>query len=200
MYKLTSGLFCAKRFLRPITMSLPTPKLPESMKGLVAPPKLHLYTAGTPNGYKVSVLLEELVLAYPSLKHSDLSYDTVFLNFDDKQQLTPEFKAINPNGRIPALIDDNHGGHRVFESANVLLWLVENYDKEYRFWFKDPIERSTALTWIFFIQGGRWTMCSDGAMLIIVGVGPMQGQANHFVYVGDYPRRHQAGRELMMSR
>ena len=154
--------------------SFPKPQLPESMNDLQTPPKLHLWTAATPNGYKVSIILEELILAYPDLAHKELSYDYTFISFDNKDQRTPGFLAVNPNGRIPTLVDDNvsqggwaaelpdggsgakvAGGHKVFESASIMLWLVENYDKEHKFWFKDPILRSKALTWIFWTQGGE---------------------------------------------
>ncbi|WVQ84895.1 hypothetical protein IAT38_007058 [Cryptococcus sp. DSM 104549] len=145
-----------------MSSTLPAPKLPESFKDATSTP-LHLYTVGTPNGHKVSILLEELHAAYPDAK--ELAYDVVQIRFSELDQKKPEFLAINPNGRIPALVDDNAGGHKVWESASILLWLVENYDKEFKFWFKDPLERSTALSWIFFAHGG---------------VGPMQGQANHF--------------------
>lgn len=70
---------------------------------------------------------------------------------------TPEFLKINPNGRIPALIDNNvnpPSGHNVFESASILLWLVDNYDTEYKLSFKDPLLKSDALSWIFFTHGG----------------------------------------------
>ncbi|RSH91650.1 hypothetical protein EHS25_009019 [Saitozyma podzolica] len=146
-------------------MPLPAPQLPESAAGSTAPAKLHLYTAGTPNGYKPSILLEELRLAYPDLKNGALSYDFTSLSFANKEQKDPEYLKINPNGRIPALVDDNAGGHNVFESASILIWLVENYDKDNHFWFSDAKLRSKALSWIFFAHGG---------------VGPMQGQANHF--------------------
>ncbi|KZP22351.1 glutathione S-transferase [Athelia psychrophila] len=146
-------------------MSLPEPQLPASIAALNATPKLHLYTVGTPNGFKVSVLLEELVAAYPELAKGPLAYDFTALSFAKNEQKSTAFLKINPNGRIPALVDDNHGGHNVFETASILIWLVENYDKENKFWFSDPLERSHALSWIFFAHGG---------------VGPMQGQANHF--------------------
>jgi hypothetical protein len=106
-------------------MPLPAPQLPESAAGSTAPAKLHLYTAGTPNGYKPSILLEELRLAYPDLKNGALSYDFTSLSFANKEQKDPEYLKINPNGRIPALVDDNAGGHNVFESASILIWLVE---------------------------------------------------------------------------
>lgn len=149
-------------------MSFPQPQLSESIKSLKLPnpPKLHLYTAPTPNGYKISILLEELILAYPELATSELSYDFYQLSFDAKHQKMPEFTdRICLNGRIPALVDDNvlvdvgggkeKEGHAVFESGNVLLWLVENYDRDNKFWFQDKVERSAALNWLFFVQGGE---------------------------------------------
>ncbi|OWZ63746.1 hypothetical protein AYX15_04322 [Cryptococcus neoformans] len=145
---------------------IPSPRLPESFspEATTITPKLHLFTAATPNGYKPSILLEELHAAYPD--NTEIVYDFTQLRFDHTDQKKPEFLKINPNGRIPALVDENvKGGHNVFESASILLWLVERYDKEYKFWFKDPLEKSQALSWIFFAHGG---------------VGPMQGQANHF--------------------
>lgn len=154
------------------TSTLPPLQRPESLANSTAPAKLHLYTVGTPNGVKVSILLEELLLAYPDLANSKLSYDFSALSFQNVDQKKPEFLAINPNGRIPALVDDNvtdpetGKGLAVFESASILLWLVEQYDKEFKFSFSDPILRSKALSWIFFAHGG---------------VGPMQGQANHFL-------------------
>ena len=83
----------------------------------------------------------------------------------------PIFLDINPNGRIPALVDDNiktpdGKGHQVFESASIMLWLVENYDQEYKFWFKDPVERSQALSWIYFIHGGESSRTASLACLL----------------------------------
>ena len=69
---------------------------------------------------------------------------------------------INPNGRIPALTD---GELNVFESVAVNQYLIEKYDKDNKFWFDDIAERSDAYSWIAWAQGG---------------LGPMQGQANHF--------------------
>ena len=145
------------------------PKLPESLQDVKTEPKLHLYTGGSPNGHKVTILLEELVLAYPN--EPAVHYDYRAIALQNLDQKTPEFLKINPNGRIPALIDDSvtdpktGGGLAVFESASILLWLVERYDKEFKFWFDDPILRSKAFSWIFFSHGG---------------VGPMQGQLNFF--------------------
>ncbi|WRT70402.1 uncharacterized protein IL334_007400 [Kwoniella shivajii] len=149
--------------------SLQPAERPESFSSSDLKPKLHLYTAGTPNGYKPSILLEELHAAYPDSK--ELVYDFIPIRFSETDQKKPEFLSINPNGRIPALVDDNvqnpiNGqSHNVWESASILLWLTERYDEENKFTFDDPILRSDILSWIFFAHGG---------------VGPMQGQANHF--------------------
>lgn len=144
-------------------MPLPAAQLPESFAahaGADAPtPKLHLYTAATPNGYKPSILLEELHEAYPA--SAELVYDFISLSFSEVDQKKPEFLAINPNGRIPGLVDDNfgvEGGHKVWESASILLWLVERYDKEGKFTFDSPELKSEVLSWIFFAHGGEYCL------------------------------------------
>ncbi|KAG8853640.1 glutathione S- transferase, nitrogen catabolite repression regulator [Tulasnella sp. 330] len=125
-------------------------------------PKIKLYTQGTPNGYKISILLEELKAAY------GLEYMTKKLDFQKNEQKEPWFLEINPNGRIPAIVDETRGGFKVFETAAITLYLTQHYDPEFKFSFdpvKDANDYSEALQWIFFIHGG---------------VGPMQGQAVHF--------------------
>ncbi|KAG8750446.1 glutathione S- transferase, nitrogen catabolite repression regulator [Ceratobasidium sp. 428] len=122
-----------------------------------------LYTATTPNGYKPSILLEELKDAYDGF-----NYDFQNISFTDNEQKQPWFLKINPNGRIPALVDRSRGDFKVFESAGILLYLAQHYDKENKFSY-DPVKDadlySEQLQWIFFTHGG---------------IGPMQGQANHF--------------------
>jgi GSH-dependent disulfide-bond oxidoreductase len=110
---------------------------------------IDLYTAATPNGHKVSIALEEL----------GLPYRVHALSFDRKEQKTPEFLRINPNGRIPAIVDD---GFAVFESGAILIYLAE---KAGRLLPGDAKGRSLAIQWLMFQMGG---------------VGPMQGQANVF--------------------
>lgn len=110
---------------------------------------IELYTAATPNGYKVSIALEEL----------GLPYEVHALSFDRQEQKTPEFLCINPNGRIPAIVDD---GFAVFESGAILVYLAE---KTGRLLPSNPRGRSLAIQWLMFQMGG---------------VGPMQGQANVF--------------------
>ncbi|WP_417346675.1 glutathione S-transferase family protein [Ferrimonas sp.] len=113
---------------------------------------IELYTAATPNGHKVSIALEEMGLEY-RVHPLDL------MALEQKQQ---EFLAINPNGRIPAIVDGNNDDFAVFESGAILLYLAEKTGK---YLPKDPKERSRAIQWLMFQMGG---------------VGPMMGQANVF--------------------
>ena len=110
---------------------------------------LTLYTAATPNGYKVSVALEEMGLAY----------DVVKIGLMQGEQKAPEFLALSPNGRVPALVDD---GFAIFESGAILLYLAE---KTGLFMPGDPHGKSRVTQWLMFQMGG---------------VGPMMGQANVF--------------------
>ena len=113
---------------------------------------IDLYTAATPNGHKVSIALEELGLPY-TLRVLDLAKG---------EQKTPAFLAINPNGRIPAIIDHEAGGFAVFESGAILIYLAE---KTGRLMPSDVQGRSRVIQWLMFQMGG---------------VGPMMGQANVF--------------------
>ena len=113
---------------------------------------IDLYTAATPNGHKVSIALEEL----------GLPYDMHVLDFDKKEQKAPAFLRINPNGRIPAIVDRDNDDFAVFESGAILLYLAEKTGKLFT---ADPKQRSIAIQWLMFQMGG---------------VGPMQGQAHVF--------------------
>lgn len=135
-----------------------------SLSRTVMSKPLVLYTWRTPNGFKPSILLEELKAAYPGFDYDWQRIDIGKAN----QQKEPWFLAINPNGRIPALTDRSRNNFNVFESAAILLYLEQHYDTEKKFSFdhdKEPEAWSEILQWIFFAHGG---------------VGPMQGQANHF--------------------
>lgn len=113
---------------------------------------IDLYTAATPNGHKVSIALEELGLPY-TLKVLDLTAG------DQKKDW---FLAINPNGRIPAIVDHDAGQFAVFESGAILVWLAE---KTGRLMPTEPKGRSQVLQWLMFQMAS---------------VGPMMGQANVF--------------------
>ena len=113
---------------------------------------IDLYTAATPNGHKVSILLEEL----------GLPYTVHALSFDRREQKAPAFLKINPNGRIPAIVDRDNGDFPVFESGAILVYLAERSGQLLP---ADPKGRSIVMQWLMFQMGG---------------VGPMQGQANVF--------------------
>ena len=117
---------------------------------------IDLFTSPTPNGHKVSIMLEELGVPY-TVQRIDLGSGA---------QKTPEYPAINPNGRIPAIVDraplDGGAPFPVFESGAILIYLAEKYG---RFLPSETRLRSEVIQWTMFQMGG---------------VGPMQGQANVF--------------------
>jgi GSH-dependent disulfide-bond oxidoreductase len=115
-------------------------------------PMIELFTAATPNGHKVSIALEEL----------GLPYEVRALSFAKNEQKEPWFLEINPNGRIPAIVDRENGDFAVFESGAILLYLAEKAGKLLP---SEPKQRSQAVQWLMFQMGG---------------VGPMMGQANVF--------------------
>jgi len=113
---------------------------------------IDLYTAATPNGFKASIALEELALPY----------EVHALKFADKEQKQPWFLKINPNGRIPAIVDRDADNFAVFESGAILMYLAEKTGKLMP---ADAKGRSRVVQWLMFQMGG---------------IGPMMGQANVF--------------------
>jgi glutathione S-transferase len=113
---------------------------------------IDLYTAPTPNGHKASCTLEAL----------QIPYETHFVNISEGEQHTPEYRAINPNGRIPAIVDCDMDNFPVFESGAIMIYLAE---KAGRLLPTDVKGRSRVIQWLMFQMGG---------------VGPMMGQANVF--------------------
>jgi GST-like protein len=116
---------------------------------------IDLYTAGTPNGQKAAIMLEEV----------GLPYDTHILDFGRGEQKTAEYLAINPNGKIPTIVDRDGFGHgpvTVFESGAVLIYLAEKSGKLLP---ADPTGRIAALSWLMFQMAG---------------VGPTFGQAGYW--------------------
>ncbi|HEY1899974.1 MAG TPA: glutathione S-transferase N-terminal domain-containing protein [Steroidobacteraceae bacterium] len=119
------------------------------------PDRLQLYSLPTPNGVKVSVMLEECGLAY----------EPHLVRFDRNDQMSPEFLSVSPNNKIPAILDPQGPGGQplvLFESGAILVYLAE---KTGRFMPQDPAGRYHTLQWLMFQMGG---------------VGPMFGQLGFF--------------------
>ena len=113
---------------------------------------IELFTAATPNGVKISIVLEELGLEYTVRK----------IDFNIAEQKEDWFLKISPNGRIPAIIDHDNNGLSVFESGAILLYLADKYKKLIP---QDAVGRVKCIEWLMFQMAG---------------IGPMQGQANVF--------------------
>ena len=119
------------------------------------PDRLQLYSLPTPNGVKVSIMLEEI----------GLPYEVHLVDFNKDDQKTPEFLSLNPNGKIPAILDPNGPGGKplgLFESGAILVYLA---DKAGKLVPKDPAGRYETLQWLMFQMGG---------------IGPMFGQVGFF--------------------
>ena len=132
--------------------------------------KIQLYSLATPNGQKVSIALEEM----------GLEYDAHTIDIREGDQFTDEFIAINPNSKIPAIVDptdDNGKPFAVMESGAILIYLAEKTGK---FLPKDPVQRSKTLQWLM------WQMA---------GLGPMFGQFGHFTRYAPQERDLSYGQE-----
>jgi GSH-dependent disulfide-bond oxidoreductase len=113
---------------------------------------LTLYTSATPNGWKASITLEEL----------GLDYKVHHIHMDKQEQKEPWYLKLNPNGRIPTIVDHDNDDFAVFESGAIMIYLAE---KTGRLMPSDVNGRSTVIQWLMFQMGG---------------IGPMMGQANVF--------------------
>ncbi|WP_034296948.1 glutathione S-transferase N-terminal domain-containing protein [Herbaspirillum sp. RV1423] len=119
------------------------------------PERIQLYSLPTPNGVKVSIMLEE----------AGLAYEPHLVGFETNDQMSPEFLSLNPNNKIPAILDpDGPGGKPLplFESGAILIYLAE---KSGKFLSQDPAERYQTIQWLMFQMGG---------------IGPMFGQLGFF--------------------
>lgn len=112
-------------------------------------PDIKLYTANTMNGWKPLIFLHE----------AEIDYELAPIDFGKKEQKAPAYLKLNPNGRIPTIVDRGNDDFAVFESGAILWYLAEKYD---RFLSHDPKERSETLQWLMFQMAG---------------IGPMMGQA-----------------------
>ncbi len=108
---------------------------------------LQLYSLATPNGVKVTVMLEELL----ALGHEGAEYDAYLVNIGDGDQFGSDFVAINPNSKIPALLDHSTSPPtRIFESGAILIYLAEKFDELYP---EDPSNRAECLSWLMWQMG-----------------------------------------------
>jgi GST-like protein len=136
---------------------------------------IELYTWGTPNGKKVSIMLEEV----------GLPYKVHPIHIGQGDQFKPEYVAINPNSKIPAITDsDGPGGKplNLFESGAILIYLAEKTGKLLP---REPVARIETLQWLMFQMGG---------------VGPMFGQAHHFLRQVKEPNPYGAERYTKETR
>ena len=115
-------------------------------------PDIHLYTAATMNGWKPIIFLEE----------ANIDYDLTYIDFSKKEQKSDWYLKLNPNGRIPTIVDRSNNDFAVFESGAILWYLAEKYQQ---FLPGSPKQRSLALQWLMFQMSG---------------IGPMMGQAMYF--------------------
>ncbi len=124
---------------------------------------IDFYFSPTPNGWKIAIMLFEL----------GIPFRTHLMNLPAGEQLTPEFLAINPNGKIPAIVDHTNPEEpvSVFESGAILIYLADKHEK---FAPTAPLERKSMYEWLFWQAGNQ---------------GPMAGQLSHFVNYagGDHP-------------
>jgi GSH-dependent disulfide-bond oxidoreductase len=119
------------------------------------PERIQLYSLPTPNGVKVSIMLEE----------TGLPYEPHLVRFDANDQLSPEFLSLNPNNKIPAILDPHGPGGQplpLFESGAILIYLA---DKSGKFLPREGVERYQTIQWVMFQMGG---------------IGPMFGQVGFF--------------------
>jgi GST-like protein len=140
------------------------------------PQRLQLYSLPTPNGVKVSIMLEE----------TGLPYEAHLVDFATNDQASPEFRALNPNGKIPAILDPNGPGARplpLFESGAILIYLAERTGQ---FLPEDAAGRYATLQWLMFQMGG---------------IGPMFGQVGFFhKFAGkDFPDKRPRERYVQES-
>src|SRR5580704_13756561 len=119
------------------------------------PDRIQLYSVATPNGVKISIMLEE----------TGLPYEPHLVRFDAKEQMSPEFQSLSPNNKIPAILDPNGPDGRpfaLFESGAILMYLA---DKSGQFMPQDAAGRYETIQWLMFQMSG---------------VGPMFGQVGFF--------------------
>lgn len=153
---------------------------------------LDFYFWPTPNGWKVSILLEEL----------GIEYNTIPVNIGKGDQFKPEFLKISPNNRMPVIVDHDVEGDPigVFESGAIMFYLAEKTGK---FMPSDPVGRKEVLEWLFWQTGNQGPMA--GQLSHFVNYAPGEHEYSHKRYAGEYDRclgvleRQLQGREFILG-
>jgi GST-like protein len=153
---------------------------------------LDFYFWPTPNGWKVSILLEEL----------GIEYNTIPVNIGKGDQFKPEFLKISPNNRMPVIVDHDVEGDpiSVFESGAIMFYLAEKTGK---FMPSDPVGRKEVLEWLFWQTGNQGPMA--GQLSHFVNYAPGEHEYSHKRYAGEYDRclgvleRQLQGREFILG-
>ncbi|KAL2353066.1 glutathione S-transferase [Cryomyces antarcticus] len=145
----------------PLATHSPTSTAVSSDKptGLIASSGIELLTFGTPNGQKVKIALEELKAAYGK------PYTQQNIPIMQNVQKEPWYTKLSPNGKIPVIVDHDKGGLAVMEGIAILQYLTRNYDPDHKLSFASDPEQAQCEQWMAWQHGG---------------LGPMQGQMNHF--------------------
>ncbi|TCD63264.1 Glutathione S-transferase 2 [Steccherinum ochraceum] len=138
---------CPKRFNAEVARSQPLHKVTFYLAFInMSEAQFTLYSHLTgPNGWKVTYLLNEL----------GLSYNTVYVNTKENDHKKPPYLALNPNGRMPTLVDHKNGDFTVWESSAILLYIVDKYDTEKRFTVTSEEDRYHLYQWLFFQASGQ---------------------------------------------
>ena len=159
------------------------------------PERLQLYSLPTPNGVKVSIMLEEI----------GLPYEVHLVDFGRDDQKTPEFLSLNPNGKIPAIIDPDGPGGRplpLFESGAILQYLAE---KTGQLLPRDPARRYQTIQWVHFQMGGIGPMFGQVGFFHkfagkeIADKRPLERYVNESRRLLDVIEQHLAGRQWIMD-
>ena len=159
------------------------------------PERLQLYSLPTPNGVKVSIMLEE----------TGLAYEPHLVSFDSNDQFSPEFLSLNPNNKIPAILDPNGPGGEplaLFESGAILLYLAE---KTGQLLAQDPARRYQTLQWLMFQMGGIGPMFGQVGFFNIYGGKDFEDKRPLMRYVNESKRllgvldKHLAGKQWMVG-
>ena len=154
---------------------------------------IHLYTASTMNGWKPVIFLEE----------AQIPYEVTHINFDTNEQKSQWYLDLNPNGRIPTIIDRGNNDLVIFESGAILWYLAEKYDI---FLSHDPKERIQTMQWLMFQVGGLGPMM--GQAMFFQRIAAPKGQVEPFSiarYVGESRRllevlnRHLEGKKYLVG-